>query len=529
MRIGGLASGIDTESMIKQLMQAERIPLDRHFQRKQTLEWQRDKYRDVNLLLKKLDDAAYNIRLRSSLNTKVANSDSKAFIAEPNAEVRNGAFQLKVNQVATQTRNISENTISNGDMKIRTNSALNSQEFYAGDIDSYDGEEFSITTYNSKGEEVTKSFTIDTSKSLDSLFREVNAAGLGIKMSYNSSYDKVIIERTETGVFDAADGSNTNQISFGGDLGFLNNVLHIQQENEVAGTNAEIEFIDSFMSTEPIVMDSRSNRVSVGGIAFTLSEVTADFETFRVDTNTDDAFEKVKSFVDTYNETITEIRAMLTEPNFRDFPPLTDEQRRELSEREAELWDEKATSGLLRNDPLLNSLLSTMRASLYAPVQTGGQFNQITQLGISTSNDYTMGGFLELDEDKLRAALAEDPDSVHQILNGTADPSLTSIKQADRTQQQKNEIYNQTGLIGRVRADISNTMNSIVDRAGNENRTEHQYIIGTQLLDVNKRIEAFETRLARIESRYWAQFSRMEAMMNQANSQAASLMQFFAQ
>ena len=56
-------------------------------------------------------------------------------------------------------------------------------------------------------------------------------------------------------------------------------------------------------------------------------------------------------------------------------------------------------------------------------MQTGGQFNQITQLGISTSNDYTMGGFLELDEDKLRAALAEDPDSVHQILNGTADPS----------------------------------------------------------------------------------------------------------
>ena len=37
MRISGLASGIDTETMIKQLMDAERIPLNKYKQQKQTL------------------------------------------------------------------------------------------------------------------------------------------------------------------------------------------------------------------------------------------------------------------------------------------------------------------------------------------------------------------------------------------------------------------------------------------------------------------------------------------------------------
>ncbi|MED3645771.1 flagellar filament capping protein FliD [Halalkalibacterium halodurans] len=530
MRIGGIASGIDTESMIKQLMQVERIPLNKFTQRKITLEWQRDAYREVNLLLKKLDDAAANIRLRSSLNTKEASTTSKAFTAQPNAQVRNGSYQLKVNQIATQSRNISSEAISNGSTKISTTRALNEQNVYADgvNIEDYDGQTFTITTYNSSGAAVEKSFTIDTSKSLDSLFRDINSAGLGVRMSYNSTYDKVIIERTETGAFNAADGSNDYQIVFGGETGFLNDVLKLNQANEVSGTNAEVEFIDPIMSSEPIVVsDSRTNRITVGGITFSLTGTTEGFETFNVSSNTDAAFEKVMEFVDTYNATITELRSLLSEPRYRDYPPLTEEQRRELSEREAELWDEKAKSGLLRNDSMLNSLLSQMRADLYTPVQTNGQFSLITQIGITTSSDYRSGGLLEVDEDKLRAALEDDPDSVHQLLNGTADSSLTSIPAKDRTSQQRSEIYSQTGLVGRIRSSLSSTMNDIVARAGNENRTAHQFTIGRQILDVDKQIDRFQQRLTQIENRYWAQFSRMEQMVNQANAQYASLQQFF--
>ena len=54
-RIGGLASGMDIDSIVEKLMQAERMPLNKAFQRKQTLEWQRDAYRNVNVATQKLN------------------------------------------------------------------------------------------------------------------------------------------------------------------------------------------------------------------------------------------------------------------------------------------------------------------------------------------------------------------------------------------------------------------------------------------------------------------------------------------
>lgn len=51
LRVGGLASGMDIESIVKNLMTAERMPLDKLKQQKQTLEWQRDDYRAMNTLL----------------------------------------------------------------------------------------------------------------------------------------------------------------------------------------------------------------------------------------------------------------------------------------------------------------------------------------------------------------------------------------------------------------------------------------------------------------------------------------------
>lgn len=48
MRIGGLASGMDIDSIVEKLMVAERMPMDKLEQQKQIYEWQRDAYRDVN-------------------------------------------------------------------------------------------------------------------------------------------------------------------------------------------------------------------------------------------------------------------------------------------------------------------------------------------------------------------------------------------------------------------------------------------------------------------------------------------------
>ena len=44
-RISGMASGMDIDTMVKGMMDAERVPLDKLYQKKTYTEWQRDDYR----------------------------------------------------------------------------------------------------------------------------------------------------------------------------------------------------------------------------------------------------------------------------------------------------------------------------------------------------------------------------------------------------------------------------------------------------------------------------------------------------
>ena len=48
LRITGLASGIDTEEMVQNLMRAERVKVDRVEQDRQTLLWRQEIYNDLN-------------------------------------------------------------------------------------------------------------------------------------------------------------------------------------------------------------------------------------------------------------------------------------------------------------------------------------------------------------------------------------------------------------------------------------------------------------------------------------------------
>ena len=77
MRISGLASGIDTESIINDLMKVERIPLTKITQKKQTLQWQLDSYRNVNRKLKEFSDNTFNnMVLSTKFNAKITESSS---------------------------------------------------------------------------------------------------------------------------------------------------------------------------------------------------------------------------------------------------------------------------------------------------------------------------------------------------------------------------------------------------------------------------------------------------------------------
>lgn len=237
--------------------------------------------------------------------------------------------------------------------------------------------------------------------------------------------------------------------------------------------------------------------------------------------NVDEIMNKVKDFVATYNGFIQDLTGKTKEAKYRDYKPLTELQKKAMEEKEIENWESRAKSGLLKNDSILTSGLSSLRGLVYQTnhAVTNQKYNALYTIGIGTSKDYNSGGTLEIDETKLRKALEEDPDAVVQLLTMSGEKSATVTK-ADGTTVQGDT----RGFMRKIRDEMDAIEKKIDERAGRGSMTETQYTLGKYLRNVNQSLDAWKDKLIKIEDRYWKQFGAMESMINKANSQSASLM-----
>lgn len=234
-------------------------------------------------------------------------------------------------------------------------------------------------------------------------------------------------------------------------------------------------------------------------------------------TNVDDMMTKIKEFVTTYNGLIKDLNDQTKQSKYRDYAPLTDEQKKEMSEDEIKLWEEKAKSGLLRNDSLIRNGLSDMRSLIYQsnPAVEDSRYNTLFSIGITTSKNYNDGGTLEIDEDKLRKALEENPDAVEQLLKNSDGVKNDPAHGGADTR----------GYLEKLRESMKTFEINIEKKAGRSTMTDAQYTIGKNLMDTETRIKTWQDKLKNIEARYWKQFTAMESAINKANQQSSLFMQ----
>lgn len=527
VRIGGLASGMDIDQLVSDLMKAERIPLDKMEQKKQLLEWQRDDYREMNKLLFDLDQMAVDMKLSSAYKTKSTSSSNSAVVtASASSGSSDGAYNITVKSLATAAVNVSTGGISDmsDGKKIDPDAMLNTQVFAGGN----DFSDFTIVTYDAEGSH-THTFQIDpATQSLNDVLRDINESELGIRAFYDANSDKVVLERTETGDFNT--GTSTTEF-MGAEIGyngtsasFLANTLQIKagrqlpdgtwERREEGGTNAEFTYNGVLDST------SSSNSYTVNGVTFNFHNTSAYTlavdgvtkiyakETITVNNDVDAAYDKIKAFIDKYNEVIEKINGELSEDRYRDYQPLTSSQKEDMEDREVELWEERAKSGMLRNDSILRSGLNDMRMNLYATVATGESYTHLNDIGIETSSNYMDKGKLVITESELKEALQNDPDAVYKLFVG--DDSGAG-----------------KGLIKRLSDAIDETMDKIENKAGNSGQVNTQFLLGKDLNNLDDRMDAFQDRLTQIEDRYWRQFTAMEQAIQRSNQQSMFLMNNF--
>lgn len=357
---------------------------------------------------------------------------------------------------------------------------------------------FGINTHTSKGE-VNETIFMTGTDTLNSVIRKVNESSAGVTMFYDSVTDRVTLTRKETGKF----GEGKRDIEVSGD--FMTNVLQFNNNDVTDGQNAK--FTINGLETE-----RSSNTFDMNGVTITLKQTFSESDqqptTISVGNDTGQVLENIKKFVEDYNELIKEIGDKLKEERYRDYKPLTDDEREELSEKQQEKWEEMARSGLLKGDMVLSGVLSSMRMDMYSTVETNGIFKQLASIGIKTTANYLEGGKLEIDEAKLKAALEEDPESVENLFRG-------------------NDSEAGKGIVHRLYDTVDASMKKLQEKAGRATSTNQQFTLGRELINVDKSIDRFEERLKMTENRYWRQFTAMEKAIQQANQQSMYLMQQF--
>ena len=341
-------------------------------------------------------------------------------------------------------------------------------------------------------------FTFTSEDTLSSLISRVNASDAGVTVTYSSLEDKFILTSKDYGAgFDITmedmDGSNLLYSLFGDDY-------------TVAGGQ------NSILSVNGIEIQRSGNSFTIDGVTLTLKEITDTPILIEVERNTEQIMQGIVEFVDEYNKLIDELNDLIrAKPTYKNYPPLTDAQKNEMSQQEIVLWEEKAKEGLLRNDSTIYDLLNDMRRALYNRVSDSAY--ALYDLGIETSGIYSDYGKLVItDKSKLQKAIESDPESIRALFNDEEKGIATSINNLINSSTRVS--YASSGSLVKLAGTAAYTGKSSLDR---------------QIELIEERLKRLQTQYNTEKTRYWNQFNRMEeliAIMYQQSSWLSSMFSY---
>ncbi len=361
----GLATGLDSAGIIDQLLQLERIPVQRLQDRQQVYSTQASKYRTLETKLKKLQDAAGNLGNRDDvLTTKVASSDTSVFTATAaSGSPAVGSTSVQVTSLATAEKTYSDAFAAKDTAGLFGTGTLNLQV----------------------GTDTAVDITVDATDTLESVASKINASGADLTagLIFDGTSYRLRVTGNNTGTERAITFTET-----GTTLGLDN------PANEVQAAADAVFSVDGFAMTRP----TNSFSDAVPGVTLTLTGAspTAAADTLSVTRDPDAARENAQTFIDAYNDVMRSITAEFAYTGTPKGP--------------------ESLSG----DSTLRGIQMRMRTMVSSTVAgTTSPYNMLAQIGISSTTD----GQLELDAGVFDAAIADDPSAVADLLAG--DPATS--------------------------------------------------------------------------------------------------------
>lgn len=377
----------------------------------------------------------------------------------------------------------------------------------------------------------------DENKTVSQVLNTISSQA-GVKLSYSELGGSFRLESNITGSNQALSGSDTSG-------NFLKTILgsgadgYAKLNSKTYGTDAKATITDpnGIIST----VTEATNAFSIDGVSYNLlaDDTSTAGVNISLSQNVDNTLNKIKDFVTKYNTLITNISAKLSEKKDLNYSPLTDDQKKSMTQDQITQWETKAKKGTLRNDNMLQSMLYSLRDAFYDPVKVKSTDASGTNIGISfsdiglsTSDDQTQGGTIIIDEAKLKKAISTKGDMIGQLFTKTSDtqPSYD----ADANSTQRSARYNEEGIFQRmsdILADNTRTTRNangqkgllLVQAGVTGDFSELNNVLSSQISDKDDEITALNEKLTEKQQNYYTKFSNLESVMQQYNTQSSWL------
>lgn len=393
---------------------------------------------------------------------------------------------------------------------------------------------YNLTINGKKVEGITKDSTVKD------IIEKINSTeGIGVSVSYQEMSDRFVVTATGNGasgeiVFDAAeDGENENiaKYIFGDPTGAR--AGGTPQSTYKDGQDAILK-VKYPGSEEEIEITRGSNTFSLDGLDITLKgsfgykkqddgslieDDTAEAITFEASVDADKTVEAVKGMVDSFNEILELVNTQVKTKPDRDYSPLSDEQKAELSESQIEKWEAKAKEGILFGDADLRMLADNLRWII-----NPGNSTVLSDMGITVSSNYSDNGKLVFDETKFRTVLQKEPEAVRN-----------AFTKAESTDANGNTV--QGGLMVRMKTIMDRygsmtgaTKGILVERAGSIYAPTSVLTnsLQKQMDSIDDYVKQLKDKLETETDRYISQFTSLETLISQMNTQSSYLSSLFA-
>lgn len=285
--------------------------------------------------------------------------------------------------------------------------------------------------------------------------------------------------------------------------------------SDTSGSSAKrIYAEDSEIELNGATFTNNTNTFSINGLTITATALTGDNEvTISTENDVDGIYDSIKSFISDYNSLIKEIDTAYNATSAKGYEPLTSDEKSAMTDDQVKEWEDKIKTSLLRRDGTLSSISNMMKTDMLRSFNINGKAYSLSSFGISTAGYFSSGdnekGVLHIDgdsddstsasnEDKLKAAIANNPDAVISFFAQLADNLYTDLgkKMQGTTMRSTFKVYNDKEM-------------------------------AKEYSDYTTKIKDKETEISTWEDYYYNKFSKMESALATLNSQQSSLSGYF--